>query len=200
VGFNRRFSRLSVLLKEKIGEGPMSMNYRINAGKVPGDSWIQDMEMGGGRIIGEVCHFIDYLTWLNGSLPIMVFAQALPDANKNSDTLNVQISFENGSIGVVSYYANGPKSLPKEYIEVFHNGSAGILSNFKELKIFGKKGFKKKLFNQDKGQAQMVSQFLNSILTGNPSPISFEEIVRVTKACFAIQESLKNGLPVEIEK
>jgi predicted dehydrogenase len=139
------------LLKEKIGEGPMSMNYRINAGKVPGDSWIQDMEMGGGRIIGEVCHFIDYLTWLNGSLPIMVFAQALPDANKNSDTLNVQISFENGSIGVVSYYANGPKSLPKEYIEVFHNGSAGILSNFKELKIFGKKGFKKKLFNQDMG-------------------------------------------------
>jgi predicted dehydrogenase/threonine dehydrogenase-like Zn-dependent dehydrogenase len=198
VGFNRRFSQLSVLLKSSIGKGTMSMNYRINAGKIPGDSWIQDIEVGGGRIIGEVCHFIDYLTWLNGSLPVSVFAKALPDAENNNDTLNIQISFANGSIGVVSYYANGPKSLPKEYIEVFHVGSAGILDNFKKLKIFGKKEFKKSLLNQDKGQSQMVSAFVDSIVNGSPSPISFEEITAVTKACFAVLKSLQTGTSVKI--
>jgi len=197
VGFNRRFSQLSIQLKDKIGKGPMSMNYRINAGNIPNDSWIQDIEIGGGRIIGEVCHFIDYLTWMNGSLPIGVFANALPDAENNNDTLNIQLTFANGSIGVVSYYANGPKSLPKEYIEVFNAGSAGILHNFKELHVFGKKKLKRKLFNQDKGQAKMVNDFIDSILNGTPSPISFEEISAVMKACFAVLESLKTGLMVK---
>ncbi len=198
VGFNRRFSQLSILLKEKMGKGPMSMNYRVNAGNIPNDSWIQDMELGGGRIIGEVCHFIDYLTWMNGSMPIGVFANALPDPENNNDTLSIQLTFANGSIGVVSYYANGPKSLPKEYIEVFNSGAAGILNNFKELKIFGNKKFKKKLFNQDKGQEKMVNQFIYSIIDGTPSPISFEEIIAVTKASFAVLESLKTGLLVKI--
>jgi predicted dehydrogenase len=198
VGFNRRFSQLSIQLKDQIGKGPMSMNYRINAGKIPNDSWIQDIEIGGGRIVGEVCHFIDYLTWMNGSLPVAVFANALPDVENNNDTLNIQLTFANGSIGVVSYYANGPKSLPKEYIEVFNAGSAGILNNFKELHIFGKKKLKKKLFNQDKGQTKMVNNFIESILNGNPSPISFEEISSVMKACFAVLESLKTGLLVKI--
>jgi predicted dehydrogenase/threonine dehydrogenase-like Zn-dependent dehydrogenase len=198
VGFNRRFSQLSVLLKSHIGNGPMSMNYRINAGKIPGDSWIQDLEVGGGRIIGEVCHFIDYLTWLNGSLPISVFAKALPDPENNNDTVNIQLDFANGSIGVVSYYANGPKSLPKEYIEVFHAGSAGVLDNFKKLRLFGKKEVKKNLFNQDKGQSSMVSAFVDSIITGTPSPISFEEISSVAKACFAVLESLKTGALIKI--
>ena len=176
----------------------MTINYRINAGKIPGDTWIQDMEIGGGRIIGEVCHFIDYLTWLSGSLPVSVFAAALPDAEKNNDTLNIQLSFANGSLGVVSYYANGPKSLPKEYIEVFQSGTAGILSNFKELQIFGKKKVKKTLFNQDKGQSVMMAEFINSLLNECSSPISFDEISYVTKACFAVIESLKIGLPVKI--
>ena len=198
VGFNRRFSQLSILLKSHIGNGPMTMNYRINAGKIPGDSWIHDIAVGGGRIIGEVCHFIDYLTWLNGSLPVSVFAKSLPDTENNNDTINMQILFANGSIGVISYYANGPKSLPKEYIEVFHAGSAAILDNFKKIKIFGKKEFKKSLFNQDKGQALMVSSFVNSIISGTPSPITFEEISAVTKTCFAVLESIKTGLSIKI--
>lgn len=198
VGFNRRFSKLSILLKEKIGNGMMSMNYRINAGKIPGDSWIQDIEVGGGRITGEVCHFIDYLTWLNGSLPVNVFATALPDADNNNDTLNIQLSFANGSIGVVSYYANGPKSLPKEYIEVFRAGTAGIITNFKALSIYGGKKFTKKLFNQDKGQSKMVQDFIDSILEGKPSLISFAEISAVTKACFAVLESLKTNSRINI--
>lgn len=199
VGFNRRFSSLSNMLKKQIGSGSMSMNYRINAGKIPSDTWIQDMTIGGGRIIGEVCHFIDYLTWLNGSLPTKVYATALPDADNNNDTLNIQLNFVNGSIGVVSYYANGPKSLPKEHIEVYHAGTAGVLTNFKSLEIFGKKITKKSLYNQDKGQKQMVDLFMDSINNGTPTPISFKEITAVTKACFAVIKSLQTGLPVNID-
>ncbi len=198
IGFNRRYSQLSEVLKSKIGSGTMTINYRINAGKIPGDSWIQDMEIGGGRIIGEVCHFVDYLTWLNGSLPVKVYAKALADAEKHNDTLNIQIEFENGSIGTISYFANGPKSLPKEYIEVFHAGSAGVIDNFKTLKVYGKKVFKKSLFNQDKGQSQMITKFVDSIRKGEPTPISFTEIEAVTKTCFAIIESLKTTNPIKI--
>jgi predicted dehydrogenase/threonine dehydrogenase-like Zn-dependent dehydrogenase len=149
VGFNRRFSSLSTALKKHMGNGPMSMIYRINAGHISADTWIQDMEIGGGRIIGEACHFIDYLTWLNGSLPISVYASALPDTGGHNDTVNINITFANGSTGVVAYYANGPKSMNKEYIEVFYNGFSGIISNFKELRLFGKTKQKKKLINVD---------------------------------------------------
>lgn len=199
VGFNRRFSLLSTELKKRMGKGPMSMIYRINAGHIPGDTWIQDMEIGGGRIIGEACHFIDYLTWLNGSLPVSVFATALPDSGGHNDTVNINVTFENGSTGVVAYYANGPKSMPKEYIEVFHNGSSAVINNFKELFFFGKSKYKKKLLNLDKGQKNMVQQFLASIQNGKPL-IPFEEIVAVTKTTFAILESIQIGQVVKIEK
>ena len=197
VGFNRRFSPLSNQLKQQIGTGLMSMIYRVNAGSIPKDNWIQDIEIGGGRIIGEVCHFIDYLTWLNGSLPVSVFATALPDAANNNDTVNIQLTFSNGSTGVIAYYANGPKSLPKEYIEVFNAGTAGIINNFKTLTTYGKRKQRKKLLNINKGQKQMVNQYLQSILGGKPL-ISFDEIVAVTKASFAVLESLKVGIPVKI--
>ena len=100
---------------------------------------------------------------------------------------------------MVAYYANGPKSLPKEYIEVFHSGTAGMIDNFKELRLFGKTKFTKKLFNQDKGQAQMVDKFINSIITGN-TLIPFNEIAAVTKTTFAVLESLKTGMPVKINQ
>lgn len=198
VGFNRRFSALSTILKENIGNGPMSMIYRVNAGHIAGDTWIQDMEIGGGRIIGEACHFIDYLTWLNGSLPVSVYATALPDAGGFNDTVNINITFGNGSTGVVAYYANGPKSMPKEYIEVFHNGSSGVINNFKELRMFGKTKQKKKLLNLDKGQKIMVELFLKSILNGE-TLIPFEEIYTVNKATFAVLESIKTGQVVKID-
>lgn len=173
------------------------MIYRINAGNIPADSWIQDMDLGGGRIIGEACHFIDYLTWLNGSLPVRVFASSLPDPENNNDTVNIQLTFANGSTGIVAYYANGPKSLPKEYIEVFHSGAGAILSNFKELRVFGNKKFKKRLFNQDKGQSQMIEKFLESIKNGQ-TLISINEIVAVTRASFAVLESLKTGMAITV--
>lgn len=197
VGFNRRFSSLSVALKKRMGSGPMSMVYRVNAGFIPGESWMQDGEIGGGRIVGEACHFIDYLTWLNGSLPVSVYASALPDAGNHNDTVNIHLSFANGSTGVVAYYSNGPKTMPKEYVEVFHAGSSAVLDNFKTLRLFGKTKEKKSLFNQDKGQKQMIEQYLQGLLNGKPA-IPFDEIVAATEASFAVLESLKTGQPVRI--
>ena len=194
VGFNRRFSTLTQIIKKKLGSGPMSMIYRVNAGSIPKDTWIQDMEIGGGRIIGEACHFIDYLTYLNGSLPVKLSAQALPDPAGLNDTVNILIQFENGSTGVVAYYANGAKDLPKENVEIFSAGTTAILSDFKELKLYGKgKPVKKKLLNQDKGQKQMVEAFINGLLETGKSPIAFEEIYAVTKASFDVLESIRQS-------
>jgi len=194
VGFNRRFSPLTQIIKKKLGTGPMTMIYRINAGNIPKDTWIQDMELGGGRIIGEACHFIDYLTYINGSLPTKITAQALPDPNGLNDTVNILVQFKNGSTGVVAYYANGAKDLTKEYIEIFSAGTTAILSDFKELKIYGKgKPFKKKLFNQDKGQKQMVEAFFYGLLETGEAPIPFGEIYAVTKAAFDVLESIRQG-------
>lgn len=194
IGFNRRFSPLVATIKKKLGNGPMSMIYRVNAGNIPKDNWIQDMEVGGGRIIGEACHFIDLLTFLNGSLPKTVTAMALPDPNGLNDTVNISIQFENGSTGIVAYYANGSKELPKEYLEVFASGNTAVLSDFKELKIYGKgKPYKKKLFNQNKGQKEMVEAFINGLLKDGQSPIPMEDIFAVTSATFKVLESIKNG-------
>lgn len=194
VGFNRRFSPLTQKLKKAVGNNPMTMIYRVNAGAIPSDNWIQDLEIGGGRVLGEACHFIDYLTYLNGSLPVKVSATALPDANQLNDTLNILIQFENGSSGVVAYYANGSKAMTKEYVEVFSAGMSAVLSDFKELKIFGKgKPKKEKLINQNKGQKEMVNAFVNGLLSNGKAPIPFNEIVAVTKASFKVLESVKRG-------
>lgn len=199
VGFNRRFSPLSVMLKEKFADGPMSMIYRINAGKIPQDSWIQDMTMGGGRIIGEVCHFVDLLTFINGSLPVAVYAQALPDPHHLKDTLTITLTFANGSIGTISYFANGPKNLPKEYIEIYSAGSTAIIHDFKELEMYGGTSMKrKKLLSQDKGQEMMVQSFINAILQGGEAPIAFNDIYIVTLTTFKILESLRTGQSVKI--
>ncbi len=200
VGFNRRFSPLTKIIKEKLGEGPMSMIYRINAGSIAKDTWVQDVEIGGGRIIGEACHFIDYLTYINGSLPTKLSAQALPDPNGLNDTVNILIQFENGSTGVVAYYANGAKKLPKEYIEIFSVGTTAILSDFKELKIYGSgKTYKKKLQNQNKGQKQMMEVFFNCLLTTGEAPIPVEEIFAVTSATFAVIKSIQEGgIPIKV--
>ena len=175
IGFNRRFSPLTSIIKEKFGSGPMSMIYRVNAGNIPKDTWIQNMEIGGGRIIGEACHFIDLLTYINGSLPTKISAMAIPDVNGLNDTVNISIQFKNGSIGNVAYYANGSKQLPKEYLEVFALGNTAVLSDFKQLNIYGRgKSYKKKLINQNKGQ--MIETFLNGLLKDGKSPIPMDEI------------------------
>jgi predicted dehydrogenase len=199
VGFNRRFSPLASLLKEKVGIGPMSIMYRVNAGPITPASWIQDPQWGGGRIIGEVCHFVDFLIFLNGSLPDTVHAFALPDPKSTEDTLNVSIRFENGSIGAISYFANGSKSLFKEYVEVYRNGVTAVLKDFKRLEIYGSgRTFKRKLFVQDKGQKGMVNAFIHSVKKGEKSPIRFDEIYAVSLATFKLIESLRTKSVVKI--
>jgi len=199
IGFNRRFAPLVTLLKQKIGDGPMSMLYRINAGTIPPDSWIQDREIGGGRILGEVCHFVDLLTFVNGSLPTQVFASALPDAANLSDTISVTLVFANGSVGSLCYFSNGPKSLEKEYLEIYRAGTTAILRDFKSLEVFGSGStFSKKLLSQDKGQSQMVAAFIDAVRNGTAAPISFEEMCAVTSACFKIVQSLQTKSAVSL--
>ncbi len=199
VGFNRRFSPLTAFIRENMDAGPMSMIYRINAGALPSDSWLYDMEISGGRIVGEACHFIDYLTYLNGSLPTKVQAFGLPDPSGHLDTVSINICFGNGSIGNVAYYANGPKNLPKEYVEVYRAGTTAIMRDFCRVEIMsGGKKLQKKLIFQDKGQSAMVNAFLSAVKNGGVPPISFEEISAVTLACFGVEESIRLGSIVAI--
>lgn len=194
VGYNRRFSPLTQKIKKHLAEGPMSMIYRINAGAIPKDSWIQDMEIGGGRIIGETCHFIDYLTFINGSLPISVSAMAMKDSQGLNDTVNIILDFENGSTGIIAYYANGAKGLPKEYIEINRSGTTAVLSDFKNLSIYsGEKTKRKKLFNQNKGQKEMMDSLFNNLLSNGTVPISFNTICRISEASFAVVESISRS-------
>ncbi|MCD8091657.1 MAG: bi-domain-containing oxidoreductase [Bacteroides sp.] len=196
IGFNRRFSPFARLLKKELGSGKMSMLYRINAGYIPADTWGQDMKIGGGRIIGEVCHFIDLMTFMCGSLPRKVSASALPDAQGLNDTVNIIIDFENGSTGVVAYYANGSKALAKEYFEVYSAGTTGIIYDFKKCEIYGKRVRKETLSSQDKGQKEMLDSFFQSLKEGN-LPINMSEIFSVTKATFAALKSIQeSGAPI----
>jgi predicted dehydrogenase/threonine dehydrogenase-like Zn-dependent dehydrogenase len=199
VGYNRRFSPLVVRMRETLGTGPMAMLYRINAGEIPADSWIQDADLGGGRIIGEVCHFIDLLTFMTGSQPQSVYAAVLPAANNLDDTLTITLTYANGSIGTICYFANGDKSLPKERLEVFAHGSAAILNDFKSLAIHvGGRKKEHKLLSQDKGQKNEVQIFIQGILQGQGSPVSFEEIYRTSLVTFKIIESWRTGQVLDL--
>lgn len=180
----------------------MAMTYRVNAGHIPADSWIQDREIGGGRIMGEVCHFVDYLTFINGSMPVSVYACVMSQPLALDDVLTISLSYQNGSIGSISYFANGPKSLPKERIEIFSNGITlllNLLNDFKEVTIYGSgKPKTKKLMVQDKGQKISVRLFLESVLNGQPGPIPIKEVFNSTEVCFGIIESLKTKQVVTI--
>lgn len=196
VGFNRRFSPHTEFVKKKFGDGKMSMIYRINAGNIPAENWIQDMEVGGGRIIGEVCHFIDLLSYMCGSAPVKVYASSLPDANNLNDTVNIIVEFENGSTGTVAYYANGSKVLKKEYVEIYSNGSTAVIDDFCRCTIYGKG--KPSVFKtpaQDKGQRDMVSQYVKCLREGK-NAIELKDIFASMTATFAAIKSLQEGLPV----
>lgn len=191
VGFNRRFAPFAAELKKHLDNSPISMLYRINAGYIPKDHWIQDKKIGGGRIIGEVCHFIDLMTWFCNSVPAQVQAMAIPDPNGFNDTVCINLQFANGSVGSINYFANGSKEMPKEYIEVYSSGMVGIINDFKMMEIYSKgKPRRKKSFVQDKGQKYMVQAFIERIKEGGLPLIPAEEIFSVTKAAFAVLESL----------
>jgi predicted dehydrogenase len=200
VGYNRRFSPLGNLIKKQFGDGPMAMTYRINAGPIPADSWIQDAEFGGGRIVGEICHFVDFLTYINGSLPTSVFARKLNDPKGFNDTVNAILTYENGSIGNISFFANGDVRLPKERFEVYSNGCIAVLDDFKKVSIYanGKRSLKRKIL-QDKGQKSEIDCFIEAILKGDSELIPLKEIINTSIVTFKIVESIQKGECIQIK-
>lgn len=192
VGYNRRFSpAIRKIMSAMDKEIPKAINYRINAGNMPKDHWVQDKEIGGGRIIGEVCHFIDLVMYLSGSKINFINAVSMENKPYLMDTLTINMGFENGSIGSICYFSNGANSLPKENIEVFYANKVMIADDFKELKIYGKDVKVDKLGKQDKGHAQEIKEFIEAVEKGNPTPISFEEIYASTKATLDVIDSIK---------
>lgn len=199
LGFNRRFAPMTELIKSKLNPAvPVSILYRINAGQVSPEHWIHNPQIGGGRIIGEVCHFIDLCTFLAGSPITSISAQAIQDPLQLNDTLNVSLYFKNGSIATIAYFSNGNKEVSKEYLEVYSQGWVAVMDDFRELTLYGKKKTNEK-GNQDKGHKNQIKQFIKSIEKGKPSPIPFEEIYHSTLATFKVLESIKlNGALVEL--
>jgi predicted dehydrogenase len=201
-GFNRRFAPLAVELSRFLANRtePLYAHYRVNAGYIPLSHWTQDPAQGGGRIIGEGCHFVDFLTFLAGAVPVSVIAHALPDSGKyHEDNVSMTLTFPDGSLGVVDYLANGDKSFPKERVEVFCGGRVAVLDDFRSLETMrdGRRKIVKKA--QDKGWFGEWQAFTKSIHTGGQPPIPYEQLIGVTKATFAAVESIrKSGTRINV--
>lgn len=199
VGFNRRFAPICSSVKkifENSGEA-LVINIRVNAGFIPKDHWTQLQEVGAGRIIGEVCHFIDLMQYFTNAEPVNVYADCIRTNNekiKSDDNVSVIVRFSDGSIGNLVYTANGDKSLPKERIEVFGAGKAAVINDFTDGGFYGNNRFKK-IKSMGKGHQQEITAFLEALHNGQDSPISFRSICLTTLTTFKILDSLKTGLP-----
>jgi predicted dehydrogenase/threonine dehydrogenase-like Zn-dependent dehydrogenase len=195
VGFNRRFSPLTVEMKTFLDASPepLAAHYRVNAGYIPPEHWVHDPAQGGGRILGEACHFIDFLAWLVGAPPDSVSAQALPDLGRyRGDNAVIQLGFPDGSIGTVSYLANGDKTLSKERVEVFSGGRVAVLDNFRQLELVahGRRKVHRARLRQDKGHAAEWDAFVEVILAGGPPPIPYPHLFGVMEATFDAVDAL----------
>ncbi|MFI5263097.1 MAG: Gfo/Idh/MocA family protein, partial [Candidatus Kapaibacterium sp.] len=199
VGFNRRFSPLVTKTKEFFGEPnePKVIFYRVNAGPVKKSDWTMDEAVGGGRIIGEVCHFVDTAAYLTGdALPKSVVAKSLSSGRNDmtdQDNISVTIDYEDGSVATILYIANGDRSLPKEELQCFSGGRTAIMKNFTELELWRGSGKPQIVTGQGKGHKEEVEAFLKAIKTGSASPIPFDSILATTLVTFAIRESLSTG-------
>jgi polar amino acid transport system substrate-binding protein len=196
VGFNRRFSPMLRMAREAIAKapGPKVMLYRVNAGSIPADSWIRRNE-GGGRIVGEMCHFVDALAFLCESAPKEV--QAVSAAGLE-DAISVLIRFADGSTGTIVYSSIGTPAVAKEYIEVFARDRAVQVDDFTRITVVDGSSRKTIKRKQDKGQAAMIEAFFRTIRESLDAPINLEELISVSEATFAIEQSLRTGLPVEL--
>lgn len=199
VGFNRRFAphvvKMKSLLESK--REPKVIVITVNAGAIPGDHWTQDPEVGGGRIVGEGCHFIDLIRFLVGEAITGHQAMMIgnvPGIEVRDDKVSINLSFADGSIGTIHYLANGGKAFPKERIEVFCGEAVLQMNNYRTLQGFGWPGFNKmKLFKQDKGQTACAKAFVNAIKQGKPSPISYEEVMESSRVSIEVAESLRQS-------
>jgi len=202
VGFNRRFAEISTTAKEAfvgIGE-PLVMNFRVNAGFIPKDHWTQT-KAGGGRIVGEICHFIDLMQYFTGAEPAKVFAESIATTSKkikSDDNLSIIVKFSDGSVGSLVYTANGDNALPKERFEIYGGNKVFIIDDFRKGALYSNN--KEKLFKTNgKGHKEEVEAFMKAVETGSASPIDFRSICLTTLTTFKIADSLSSGLPQEIQ-
>jgi len=199
IGFNRRFSPHTQKIKSLVGDASMNINLTMNAGAIPKNAWVHDMAVGGGRIIGEACHYIDLIVFLTGSKIKSVCMNALgQNPSENTDNASLLLKLENGSTGVINYFSNGSKSYSKERIEVFSQEKNLIMDNFKVTKGYGFKNFSKLKTKQNKGHKQQFLLMLEKIQKGGVDLISFEELKNVTEASFASIQSLKEGKWIDL--
>jgi polar amino acid transport system substrate-binding protein len=203
VGFNRRFSPLAIAAKNSLQDcqSPLSISYRVNAGPVPPGHWVND-EAEGGRIIGEVCHFIDFLHFITGSLTTRVYAETIASQSAESagaDSVFITARLADGSTGAIAYLAEGATAMPKERIEIFGGGKSFVIDDFGTgVEYAGGREKKIKLREQDKGQREEVLAICDMVRAGRPAPISLEDLATTTRATFRILESLRTGAPVDV--
>lgn len=199
VGFNRRYSPLARRAHEFFAERntPLSILYRVNAGRLPREHWTHDPEQGGGRIIGEVCHFVDLMQFLVGAPPISVFAEAVSGNNAaatNEDSVFITLSFADGSNGSIAYLAEGDAALGKERVEIFGDGKTFVLDDFRRASVYHKgKEEQITLRAQDKGQAEQAQAISAMVLSGGAAPITLAELVATTRATFRAKDSMRSG-------
>jgi predicted dehydrogenase/threonine dehydrogenase-like Zn-dependent dehydrogenase len=204
VGFNRRFAPMAVRMKAflKPIQEPLALHYRINAGFIPRDHWVNDPAQGGGRILGEVCHFVDFLTFLAGALPVEVQARNVTNLEPYSgDNAVISLRFANGSQGTISYLANGDRSYSKERVEVFGGGVVAVLEDFRclELVRHGRKKIFRSRFRQDKGHRGELEAFAAAVRGRGEPPTTFDEIVSITLATLRAAASCISTQPSEVD-
>ncbi|MBE0644925.1 MAG: bi-domain-containing oxidoreductase [Bacteroidetes bacterium] len=191
LGFNRRFAPQVVEMMKLFERSQRkAISYRVNAGILPSDHWVHDPKVGGGRIIGEGCHFIDLCAFIAGAPIVSVAAHETASGAGQRDTVSISLAFANDSSANISYFSNGSKHLSKEYLEVFCNGVSVVIDDFRCMTVYGEKVRKSKLKRQDKGHAAELKAFVQAIKDGEPAPIPFEEIYNSSKATFAVLESI----------
>lgn len=201
VGYNRRFAEPITALKAHFRgiTEPLAMLYRVNAGFLPHDNWTQ-ADSQGGRILGEMCHFVDTLQFLCGATPVSVYAAGVGDrsARYNTDNVSVEITFDDGSVGTILYLANGAPAMAKEYLEVFGGGRSAEMDNFKSLRLYNGRKTEKKSYSGDKGHAAEVEATVQAVKTGE-SPIALASLIATSKVCFAAIESLRTRSRIDLE-
>lgn len=203
VGFNRRFAPMALQLKQFLSEiqEPLAIHCRVNAGYIPADHWVNDPEQGGGRILGEACHFVDFLCFLAGACPVEVQGQIVGNPGQYSmDNVIATLKFANGTVGTISYLANGDKSVSKERVEVFGGGSTAILEDFCHLELIrqGRKQVTRARAGQDKGHQAEMRAFVEAALGKAVPPTPFEQIIGSTLATLRLQNSCQTGQPLAV--
>ena len=203
VGFNRRFAPLSIKMKTTLGNANSSMNIiaTMNAGFIPSKVWVQDMQIGGGRIIGEACHYIDLASYLTNSKVVSVCMNSLgKNADENTDNASIFLKYEDGSNVVINYFSNGSKSYSKERIEVYNQERTIIIDNFRKTEAFGFKNFKGLKTSINKGHKSQFHELINRVKNSGSPLIDFDSLINTSKASFAAIQSLRENRWIDIDQ